>query len=148
MIQSFAEEFVFRGFLYQHLSKMKGLSYGIIVTNIIFALLHSFNKGNNIFSFVNIFLIGTAFNIIMLITKNIVTSSAIHAGWNFLNQIVFGLPNSGLVAKDTIIPSVLDNNSLWVSSMNGAEGGFAATIVLLIFLSSVFALYRVKVIKK
>jgi hypothetical protein len=59
---------------------------------------------------------------------------AIHTVWNWLQQVVFGLPNSGnLSAPQNVLFSVIPNPSLpnWVTGGGfGPEGTLGATLVL------------------
>jgi hypothetical protein len=60
---------------------------------------------------------------------------AVHTVWNWLQQVVFGLPNSGIAAAPDYALFVVSPNTtlpdLFWGGGFGPEGTFAATLVLL-----------------
>ena len=55
-----------------------------------------------------------------------------HAAWNFLQSIVFGLPNSGTVLPYYVfrLDSATARNSVFYDAEFGLEGAVLATIIL------------------
>ena len=97
-IQSGAEEMVCRGFLFQRLRKTYSSGVVAIIGNsLFFASLHLANDGVSFCGFVDNLLIGILFSVIVYYLESIWCAMALHTAWNFTQNIVLGLPNSGNV---------------------------------------------------
>lgn len=97
-IQSSAEELICRGFLYQRLMRAYRSPVAAILGNaLFFAALHLLNPGVSALAIVNIVLCGLEFSLIVYYLDSFWCAAAIHAAWNFTQNIIFGLPNSGNV---------------------------------------------------
>jgi membrane protease YdiL (CAAX protease family) len=137
VIQGPAEEVLFRGHLFENLRDQWGLTWAVLVSSLAFALLHANNPAFGPLPFVNLVLFGIATAVYKARVDNgqLWGVFAIHTIWNWLQQVVFGLPNSGMAS--------LPENSLFTVSPNlgapdaisgggfGPEGTLAATLVLL-----------------
>jgi membrane protease YdiL (CAAX protease family) len=129
MLQAYAEECLFRKYLQQKIEKERGIIVAIFYTNIMFACLHLLNSGITMLAIVNIFMLGTAFSILTYKTGTIIMVSGIHMGWNFCNEMVLGLPNSGLTCKDAMFSCKVIQENIWFHSIHGAEGGIGVSII-------------------
>lgn len=132
-VQSSAEELVCRGFLYQMLMQRYGKPWFAIVFNsLLFALLHLGNNGVTILSLINIFLSGILFSLMVYYMDSLWAAFAGHAAWNFCQNIVFGLPNSGNVTPYSMIKldasTAVDSFAYNVAF--GVEGTVLADVVL------------------
>jgi hypothetical protein len=99
--------------------------------------MHSFNPAFGLLPFINLVLFGlaTALYKIYVDGNQLWGVFAIHAIWNWLQQVVFGLPNSGIISvPENALFSLTPNTSLpdvvWGGGF-GPEGTLAATLVLL-----------------
>ena len=109
-IQSSSEELIFRGFIYQRLkNRYKNIEFAIIVNSILFAVLHLGNNGISAAGFIDILLSGVFFSLMFCAFNSIWLVMACHTTWNFTQNILFGLPNSGTVSKYSIF--IMDVNS-------------------------------------
>jgi hypothetical protein len=95
------------------------------------------NPGFGVLPFINLVLFGagTALYRLNVDDGRLWGVFAIHTCWNWLQQVVFGLPNSGITsAPENALFSVSPNTSLpealWGGGF-GPEGTLAATVVLL-----------------
>ena len=96
-IQSSAEELLCRGFLYQKLRRSyKNPVVAIVGNALLFALLHLANNGVTVLSVLNIFLVGILFSLMVYYMDSLWCAFAVHTAWNFTQNILFGLPNSGI----------------------------------------------------
>lgn len=133
-IQSGAEELLCRGFLYERLRKRYASSWIAVFGNaLLFALLHLLNPGITVFSVINIFLIGVFFSLMVYYYDSIWCAMAVHAAWNFTQNIVFGLPNSGIVSSYSVfsLDAKSARNSFAYHTAFGIEGTALADFVLL-----------------
>lgn len=134
-IQSSAEEFMCRGYLYQKLMKISGKPAAAIVGNsLLFAVLHLGNNGVTVLSVINIFLFGVFFSLIVYYMDSLWCAFAVHTAWNFTQNILFGLPNSGMIAPYSVFKLNADSavNSFAYNVGFGIEGTVVADIVLLL----------------
>jgi membrane protease YdiL (CAAX protease family) len=136
-LQGPAEEVLFRGYILENVREQWGVRQAVVASSLAFGLLHAANPAFGPLPFVNLVLFGVA----MALYKIYVDDNqlwgvfAIHAIWNWLQQVVFGLPNSGIVsvphnALFTVTPNTSLPAIIWGSGF-GPEGTLAATFVLL-----------------
>jgi membrane protease YdiL (CAAX protease family) len=136
-LQGPAEEVLFRGYILENVRDQWGVRQAVVASSLAFGLLHASNPAFGPLPFINLVLFGlaTALYKITLDDNQLWGVFAIHAMWNWLQQVVFGLPNSGIVTvpdnalfsltPDTSLPAVI-----WGGGF-GPEGTLAATLVLL-----------------
>lgn len=134
-IQSSAEELLCRGYLFGRLlNSYHKPAVAILGNALFFACLHLLNTGVTVLSVINIFLSGVLFSIIVYYTKSLLGAFALHAAWNFNQNIIFGLPNSGIETTYSIMKlnpgSARD--SFAYDTVFGIEGTVMADIVLAI----------------
>lgn len=102
-VQSSAEELLCRGYLYQKLIKRyKKPAVAIVGNAVLFGLLHVFNPGVTPLAIANIIMVGILFSLIVYYLDSMWCAFALHASWNFTQNIIFGLPNSGQVVPFSI----------------------------------------------
>ena len=101
-IQSSSEEMWCRGFLYERLHEKYPLWLAVAVNGVLFGLMHVFNDGVTVLSIVGIMVTGVSYSLLRWYTGNIWIAMGIHTGWNFTQNYLFGLPNSGLVSRCSV----------------------------------------------
>lgn len=131
-IQSSAEELVCRGFLYQRLlRRYKKPAIAIIGNAVLFGALHLGNNGVTVLAILNIILFGILASLIVYYMDSLWCAMAVHAAWNFTQNILFGLPNSGNVVPYSVFKldasTALDSFAYNVGF--GVEGTVVAVIV-------------------
>lgn len=133
MFQSASEEVMLRGYLLTSIGSKHGIFKGIIISSIMFSILHISNSSFSLMPFLNIFLVGIVFALIYICTDNIWCVCAIHCIWNFSQGNIFGIKVSGLPSLCSIFTSSqVSGHELINGGLFGAEGGIACTSVLLI----------------
>ena len=133
-IQSSAEELLCRGFLYQKLRRSyKNPVVAIVGNALLFALLHLANDGVTVLSVLNIFLVGILFSLMVYYMDSLWCAFAVHTAWNFTQNILFGLPNSGVNVPYSVfkLDAATARDSFAYNVGFGIEGTFFADIVLL-----------------
>jgi len=127
-IQSSAEELLCRGFLYQRLRRgYKHPAVAIIGNSVLFAFLHIFNPGVKPIAIISIVVVGILYSLLVYYCDSIWMPMAAHAGWNYTQSIIFGLPNSGLVSLFSIFK--MDAASAKDSFAYSTSFGVEATIL-------------------
>ena len=134
-VQSSAEELICRGFLYQRLRRSyKSPAVAIIGNSLLFALMHLTNEGVTFLSVLNIFVVGVLFSLMVYYMDSLWCAMAVHAAWNFTQNIIFGLPNSGVVVPYSILKldASTATNSFAYNVGFGIEGTLFADFVLIL----------------
>lgn len=134
-IQSSAEELLCRGFLYQRLMRSYGKPVlAIVVNSLFFALMHLMNDGVTVLSLLNIFVVGVLFSLMVYYMDSLWCAMAAHAAWNFTQNILFGLPNSGIVVPYSVfhLKAASARNSFAYNVGFGIEGTLLADAVLIL----------------
>lgn len=137
LIQGPAEEILFRGYILENLAAKWGLRWAVIASSLAFGLLHAPNPNFGLLPFVNLVLFGvaTALYKVRIDDGQLWGVFGIHTIWNWLQQVVFGLPNSGLQptpndALFSITPNASFLDPIWGGGF-GPEGTLGASLVLL-----------------
>ena len=134
-VQSSAEEMLCRGFLYQKLRQnYRHPAVAIIGSSLLFALLHLMNDGVTFLSLLNLFLTGILFAFVVYYMDSLWCAFAVHTAWNFTQNILFGLPNSGIVVPYSVfkLDAASARNSFAYDVGFGIEGTVLSVIVLII----------------
>ena len=136
-IQGPAEEVLFRGYILVNVRQQWGLRPALIVSSLAFGLLHVSNPAFGILPFINLVLFGLGMSLyrVYVDADQLWGVFAIHSIWNWLQQVVFGLPNSGItsvpdLALFTVTPNASLPGPLWGGGF-GPEGTLAASLALL-----------------
>ncbi len=134
LVQSSAEELVCRVYMYQKIKQTYPETIAIIANSLLFAILHLFNDGVTALSILNIVLVGIAYSLLVYCFKSPWCAFFAHATWNFTQNIIFGLPNSGIVSSYSVFTLDAANarDSFAYSTSFGIEGTFTACLVLLL----------------
>ena len=118
------EELLFRGLLLQALERFCGSRIALVVTAVLFGLIHGANPGATVWSSIAIAvqaggLLGAAF----LWRRSLWLVFALHATWNGLEQ-AFGIPVSGHVDPGLAVATVHGS-----AALTGGEFGLEASLV-------------------
>ena len=123
---SVLEEVLFRGYILKNLMISFNKYIALIVSSVLFSLVHGLNPNIDLFSLINIFLAGILLGISYIHTKNLWFPIALHLSWN-LFQAMLGFNVSGQKSYSLIEFSIAENNMI-----NGGDFGFEGSILSLI----------------
>ena len=133
-IQSSSEEMWCRGFMYERINVHYPLWVAILVNGLFFASLHMMNPGVGVLPIADIAICGLSFSIAKWYTGSIWFPMGIHTAWNFTQNYLFGLPNSGIVSEASIFS--LDASTAqdtWIYNVAfGVEGAVPAVLADLV----------------
>ena len=135
MIQSGAEEITDRLYLYQKLRRRyKSPLFAIIINPVVFMLLHVVNDGFTVLAGVQIVLVGIIFSVL------------VYYYWNYTQNIIFGLPNSGRVSDYSIfkLEAASAQSGLFYDVGFGVEGSIGSSLVLALVLAVIIFINRGK----
>lgn len=125
------EEMFSRGYCMTVLKQTKKRWVPIVVSSIIFALMHSMNQGISLLAYVNLFLFGIVMGYVFIKTKNIWMCIGYHITWNYFQGNIFGFLVSGNVT-DSVYTIQVVNSNLINGGNFGPEGGLVVTVLLII----------------
>ncbi len=134
-IQSSAEELICRSFLYQRFLKgYKSPLVAIVCNGFIFMAIHLGNNGVSAPPLINIFLLAVFFSLIVYYFDSVWMPMGIHAAWNFTQNIIFGLPNSGIVSQTSILhlDAASGTSSVFYDPNFGIEGAFFVSLIAIV----------------
>jgi len=124
---AFSEELLLRGYILNNLMASFNDKTALIISAVLFSLMHAPNPSFNIIAMMNLFLTGLLFGLPYLYTKSLWFPIALHFSWN-LFQSLFGFNVSG---KDTY--SIIAIKHLIENIWNGGDFGFEASILCILF---------------
>jgi hypothetical protein len=132
MVQGAAEEALTRGWMLPVLGARYGPGWGIVVSALFFAVLHSLNPNLNPVAMLNLFLFGVFAALYALWEGGLWGIFAIHTVWNWAQGHLFGLQVSGMTVPGGALFNLLETGpDLITGGSFGPEGGLAVTLVLL-----------------
>lgn len=127
------EEVMFRGYVLQKTAERAGRVPAIIVSAILFAVLHGANPGADAFGILNTTIIGVLLSVLYFRTRSLWMPVGFHFAWNFFLGYVYSLPVSGLPIHGLLNVTEVDPESRLSGGSYGPEAGLACTIALAVW---------------
>ena len=146
-IQSSSEEVTDRIYLYQKLRRRyRNPLVAILVNSIVFMALHIPNPGFTVIAGSQIFLVAIIFSLFVYYYDGVWVAFWFHAAWNYTQNIIFGLPNSGIVSEYSIfrLEAASARNGLFYNVNFGVEGSIGSSLVLIVVIIVLFIINRKK----
>ncbi|MBR0420357.1 MAG: CPBP family intramembrane metalloprotease [Erysipelotrichaceae bacterium] len=144
-VQSSSEEVVDRAYYYQCLRKgYRSPFFAIIMNALIFSLMHFSNPGFTFMSFLNILASGIMASLAVYYFDSLWMAFGIHTAWNYTQNILLGLPNSGAVVPFSLfkLDTASATNSFAYNVDFGIEGTLLSTILLYVVCLAFFLIGR------
>ena len=143
-VQSAAEELVCRGFIYQRVLRTYRNKYWltVIINSVFFGLIHLGNDGVTVMAIVDLIVTGLLFSAMVYYFDSLWMAMAVHAGWNFTQSILAGLPNSGNVVPYSVfkLDAATARDSFFYNVAFGVEGTIPAIAIQLVVLAAIVAI--------
>lgn len=89
------EEFVARGYLLRNIADASNMTTAVIISSLVFALLHLPNDNASTLSTVGLFINALFFAAALLTTGRLSAAIGAHISWNLFEGAVLGFPVSG-----------------------------------------------------
>ncbi|WP_439183360.1 lysostaphin resistance A-like protein [Carboxylicivirga taeanensis] len=126
----FFEELVFRGYIQTNLSKALNSTWGLLISSLLFTILHGLNPSITLLGLFNIFLAGLLLGVFYQLSGNLWGAIGFHALWNFWQGPVLGFAVSGTGSYSLL---TLENRGAdyFTGGTFGLEGSVVCTAVLL-----------------
>lgn len=131
------EELVFRGYLLQNMADGMGMRTAVIVSCLLYGLVHAGNPNATLVSTLIIVLFGYLRIYGYLATRLLWLPMGMHIGWNFFQSAVFGFAASGHAEKVTIVTHEVSGPA-WLSG--GAFGPEGSVLVIPVVLGALLAM--------
>lgn len=128
------EEGLFRGIVFRLLERQLGSWIALILSALLFGLLHLMNQGATISGAIAIALeAGIMLGAAYMLTRSLWLAIGIHWAWDFFEGPFFGTAASGVGpdAGKVVISSTMSGPSLWTGGTFGPEAGGVALLVCL-----------------
>jgi membrane protease YdiL (CAAX protease family) len=131
------EELVFRGYLLQNMRDGMGLKIAVVVSCVLYGLVHSANPNATALSTAIIVLFGFLRIYAYLATGLLWLSIGMHTGWNYFQSTVFGFAASGHAENETLFTH--DTSAAdWLSG--GAFGPEGSVLIIPVLLLALLAM--------
>ena len=129
-LQASIEEVETRGFVFSKmLDEGVPLKWSVVASSFFFAYIHATNPGFGFIPLLSIFIVGLQYVAIYYYFGNLWITFAAHAMWNFTQDFIFGLPDSGKPAAVSIFNTTVSGSSFFYDKDFGIEGSLMAILV-------------------
>jgi len=135
---AFAEELLFRGYIFFILRRAAGWKTALIVTSVVFGLVHAWNPGADAESVLAVIVAGFFLGIILLSTRSLYAAGAAHFLWNWVMAVLLHIQVSGLTSPAPDYRTVETGPDWLTGGPWGPEGGLAAVVAMFV---GIFYLY-------
>jgi uncharacterized protein len=125
-----SEELIFRGYVLKNLMKSFNKWIALVISAVLFSIIHSSNDGIPVVGMLNTFLGGLVLGIAYVITQSLWLPIFFHLSWNFIQGPVLGFPVSGLTFE-----SIMSIESNGPSMVTGGAYGFEGSVICTIMLT-------------
>lgn len=145
-VVSVGEEILCRGYILNNLMSSINKYWALLITSVIFALLHGFNSNLSWIGIVNLLLAGVLLGSTYIYTKNLWFPISLHLFWNFIQGCVFDYNVSGVDVKSYFSFEMPIKNSFNGGDF-GFEGSILCTILTIVAIASIHFLYQKRSLK-
>jgi len=127
LVAAFGEELLVRGYPFQVLAEGAGGVAAILITSVVFSLLHGLNPEVGTMALVNLGLAGVLLGVAYWKTYSLWFATGVHFGWNWTMSFAADLPVSGLPLDTPGIEAAVSGPRLWTGGPFGPEAGLVVT---------------------
>lgn len=140
LVVAINEELLLRGYVLRNLMYSFNKYTALVISSILFSVLHGFNPNMNWLSFLNLFLAGLLLGSTYIFTKNLWFPIALHFSWNFF-QSLFGFNVSGQDIY-SLIEFKITKANLINGGLFGFEGSIFCVVIQLVLITTIFIYYN------
>ncbi len=127
------EEILFRGIIFRLTEEKLGSTIALVVSALIFGLLHLQNKNSSIFSAMSIAIqAGVLLAASYIYSKNLWLPIFLHFAWNFAEAGIYGAVISGNIITKSLFTSKISGPEIITGGLFGPENSIQATVFCLI----------------
>jgi membrane protease YdiL (CAAX protease family) len=135
------EEIQFRGLLYRLCCKIFGTWGAIVVSGLLFGLVHGIDPGATVTALSAVALGGLMLGAAFALTGRLWLPIGIHTGWNFAEGSLFGTAVSGNSVGNSLSTAKLVGPEILTGGRFGPEASIVTVIILLV--ATAFLMWRI-----
>ncbi|HEY1542874.1 MAG TPA: type II CAAX endopeptidase family protein [Xanthobacteraceae bacterium] len=135
------EEILFRGLVYRLCCKIFGTWGAIVMSGLLFGLVHGTEPGATAIALSSVALAGLLFGAAFALTGRLWLPIGIHTGWNFAEGSLFGTAVSGNTYGNSLTTAKLIGPDILTGGRFGPEASVVTVIVLSVV--TTFLLWRI-----
>ena len=128
-IVAFNEEILMRGYILNNLMGSTNKYLALLISAVIFSILHGMNANISLLALVNIMLAGIILGSTYIFTKNLWFPISLHLFWNFFQGPVLGYSVSGMKINSIFKVTLTGSNTI-----NGGQFGFEGSLICTVLL--------------
>ena len=139
-IVAFNEEMLMRGYILNNLMSSTNKYLALLISAVIFSVLHGMNANISLLALVNLMLAGIILGSTYIFTKNLWFPISLHLFWNFFQGPVLGYSVSGMKISSIFKVTLTGSNTV-NGGQFGFEGSLVCTVLLIIAISLIMGYY-------
>jgi membrane protease YdiL (CAAX protease family) len=143
LMVAFSEELLSRGYVLNNLMQSMNKAWALVISALMFSLVHILNPNFSWMGFINIFLAGVLLGFPYIYTRQLWLPMALHFSWNFFQGPIFGFNVSGQEMYSLITQS-RTADTIWNGGKFGFEGSLFCTILQVIVIGGLWWYYYQK----
>ncbi len=145
ILVAFNEEIMFRGYVLRRFMSGYNKYAALVISSILFMLMHGFNGNITFLGLFNIFLAGVLLGMYYIHQQNLWFPIGLHFTWNFFQGPVFDFAVSGTETSGAIITQQPTSGGDWLTGgAFGFEGSLLCTLLVIVMIVAVHLQYRKK----
>ena len=147
LIISFNEELSFRGYILQRLAQAWGLPAAVVVSSLLFAMVHVLNPNVQPLAMVSLFAAGLLLACAYLVSRSLWLPIGLHIGWNLAEIHLLGFPGSG-IPEPALVRSAVHGPEVMTGGAFGPEGGLVGLTATILGIIILLVGYQIAVRRK
>jgi len=120
------QEFFFRGIVFRNLEEMLGSWGAMAAIALIFGAVHLGNENATMWTSLALIFADILLTATYMLTRRLWMVWGLHMGWNFMQDGVFGMPNSGITSLKSWITSAVEGPAWITGGSFGIEASYLA----------------------
>ena len=141
IVTGWQEELYFRGYLLQNISEGLNPAWGVVISSLVFGLVHLGNPNAALMGALGVTLAGLFMAYACLRTRQLWLPIGLHIGWNFFEGPLLGFPVSG-IGTFQLIRNQIAGPTLFTGGSFGPEAGLVLLPALILGTALVYIYTR------
>lgn len=142
LLTALFEESLLRGYLQFTLARGIGFWWAAVLLSVGFGALHLPNQGESPIGLLDVVAAGLVFCLSLKLTRSLYWAVGLHAGWDWAQSYLYGVPDSGQVASGHLFATHPSGGLLWSGGPTGPEGSIYALPTLAVVALGIWIAWR------
>jgi len=122
LLTALLEESLLRGYLQSTLTRGVGFWWAAVLLSLAFGATHLPNRGESPIGILSVVGAGLMFCLSLWLTKSLYWAVGLHAGWDWSQSFLYGVPDSGQVTSGHLFATHPSGGLIWSGGPTGPEG--------------------------